>query len=149
VGDHPRRQPRRLLEIALGARRDGRQHEPFGGLAAHEHPQARFQLGLHHEVSVGARALLRERHAAGNDAHPVRRLGLGRERGDHRVAGLMNGDPPLLLDVKLRFARIAEHDLVECLREVRGRDARGRQIGFFDVNDSNFLIAYIWARPYT
>src|ERR1044071_10222706 len=27
-------------------------------------------------------------------------------------------------------------------------EVRGRQIGFFDVNASNFLIAYIWARPY-
>jgi hypothetical protein len=49
----------------------------------------------------------------------------------------MNRDPPLLLDVQLRFARIAEHDLVECLREVRGRDAlppfaRGRQRGLVD-----------------
>ena len=27
-------------------------------------------------------------------------------------------------------------------------EVRDRQIGFFDVNASNFLIAYIWARPY-
>src|ERR1044071_7063659 len=27
-------------------------------------------------------------------------------------------------------------------------EVRDRQIGFFDVNDSNFLIAYIWARPH-
>ena len=62
----------------------------------------------------------------------MQRLRARRERRDDRVARLVDGDPPLVMGVELRLARIAEHDLVERLREVRGGDvlppfARGRQ----------------------
>jgi hypothetical protein len=33
-------------------------------------------------------------------------------------------------------------------RSADDEEVRDRQIGFSDVNVSNFLIAYIWARPY-
>ena len=53
------------------------------------------------------------------------------------MAGLVNRDPPLLLGVQLCLARVAEHDLVERLREIRGGDALppfagGRQRGLVD-----------------
>src|SRR5438552_3725639 len=88
------------LEVVAGAGGHVAEHELRGGAAAEEDREVVDQEGLRVRVAVVERDLLREteRHAARDDRHLVHRVGSREQLRDERMARLVVGRVPPLLE---------------------------------------------------
>ena len=92
------------LDVVRGAARHVVHEELFGDAPAHQHRDLRLEEALRVGVAIGLRQLHRHAHraAARDDRDLVQRVGVGQERRDDGVAGLVIGAVDAI--------QVAQHD---------------------------------------